>query len=178
MSLQTFRVVIWDNEDLHAPPGRAVKRITVSNMLSATLNWNFKPEHESLTTFKNIMFNGSIVSNNRQGSADVTNLLVVNGDNSLTVNYDSFDFWMTRARCDADIVIVGHNTSLQEPDKTYGLSSLPWWVWALVAVLVLAVLVWWLTGTRNGQRAWGMGMQATEKLGKGAGDLALLAAGA
>jgi len=163
-NVQAFRIVLWENEDLHAPPGHVTRRISVSKLVSATLNWNI--QMESGVSFNDIRFNNSIISNRNQGSADVTHLLVVNGDNTVTVNYSAwFNWWGSRARGNLDLVIVGSTASIQAPNTTYSLSSLPWWVYGLMALVVCAVVFWWLTQTKSGKKAADFSVDMGGKIG-------------
>jgi hypothetical protein len=122
--------------------------------------------------FDNIVFNGSIVGTEKQGSMDVSQYLVMNGENIVTLNYQgnvvlqvlgqangNANVYLDiniRVKSDGGVLVPvdgnGNTTGgvgQYDPDQKGLLSSVPWWVWLIVAGLVL-LLLWfgirWLKG--------------------------------
>lgn len=172
MSQSNYVIQFFNNEPVRARNGSGdarTRKITASTVLSASLSWDVRFVGTSVLsafTFKGVKFNGEKLSGQMKGSTDVTQLIVRNGDNTVLFDYDSDPVqWLLNSEAfivtvNLSIVAVG-DVGQQVPSSNGSGFSLPWWAWAVVAVLVLGVLAWFLTQTKVGG-----------KLGKAASDTA------
>ena len=156
MSQQTknFKVTFWQAEDTFQAPATRQQKLTVQGVQSATLNWNIQPQNGS--GFDNIVFNGAIISTKTQGSADVTQHVIANGQNTVVLNYREHTLtWMglrnNVATVSLDVIAV--SVGQQAPIPNYGFANIPWWVWAIAAAAVIGVIAWFAFKSSIGGKA-------------------------
>jgi hypothetical protein len=148
---KNYKITFWNAEDTFQAPATRSKKLTLQGVQSATLNWNIQPQNGS--GFDNIVFNGAIISTQTQGSADVTQYVIANGENLVVLNYREHTLTWTGLRNNVATVsldVIATSAGQESPSTTFSLSSLPWYVWAGVAVAVLAVIAYVVLKTSAG----------------------------
>ena len=80
-----FNVSFWNSKMTFQAPATSKQTIQVTGLTQATLNWSFNPQNGC--GFDNIVFNGVTLSKNTSGSADVTQYVIANGQNTCVFNY-------------------------------------------------------------------------------------------
>lgn len=175
MSTTTYRVDFFKNQSISVRSSKsASQKITGSSIVSATLHATVDFSASDifkggLAGVKALTFNGSdipiAVTNSTasslrlSGSASVTHLVVRNGDNTVTVNLDdSIVSWLNplywlnvpAGKCNVwlDVEATG-NIGVSSPNGS-GFMGLPWWVWAIIAGVILVFTAWFLLRTNAG----------------------------
>jgi hypothetical protein len=149
--VKNYKVTFWQAEDTFQAPATSTKKLTLIGVQSAVLNWKIEPQNGS--GFDNIVFNGEIISTQTQGSADVTQYVVANGSNMVVLNYREHTLTFLGLRNNVATVsldVVASSAGQQAPTTTYGLSNVPLWVWAVLAVVVLAGIAYFIMKSSAG----------------------------
>jgi hypothetical protein len=148
---KNYKVVFWNAEDTFQAPAIRTQKLTLQGVQSATLNWNIAPQNGS--GFDNIVFNGAIISTQTPGSADVTQHVIANGSNIVVLNYREHTLTWTGMRNNVATVsldVIATSAGQQAPTTTYGLGNVPVWAWAVLAVVVLAGIAYFVMKTSAG----------------------------
>lgn len=164
---KNYRVVFWENQDTFQAPAMSSQKLTLQGVQQASLNWNIAPQNGS--GFDNIVFNGAIISTKTQGSADVTQYVVANGNNTVALNYREHTLTFLGLRNNVATVtldIIAISAGQQAPTTTYGLDNIPLWVWGIVAAVVIAVIAYFLMKTSVGGKLLSAGYGTAKEVAK------------
>jgi len=171
----TYRVDFLKNQKIPVRTSKSVsQKITGGSIVNATLNATIDFGTVDLFTgglpgVKALTFNGSDIpvavtgstnsSMRLSASVSVRHLVVRNGDNTVVVNLDSsllswlnplywFNIPTANVNVWLDVEATG-SVGVSAPTGI-GWGIIPWWAWAVVALLVLAVVAWFLLKTNKG----------------------------
>jgi len=142
--MATYTITFWNYEPLPLGGASRSKILHVANTKKAVLEWDVNIRWWITGRFKAIKFNGSLVSESPKGSQEVTPLIVEDGENTVSLEYDSPQSfpWENAGtgyvvlRVDADEVIE------KEPIKlpTLRLEDIPWYIWVIIALIIIAII--------------------------------------
>jgi len=147
--VKNFSVEFFNNENIGNPPATSTRRVSATKLVSATLNWSCK--WDAGVWMDDLRFNGQNLGKNNEGSADVTSALMLNGNNTVSINYSRWLDWFGKAGvATVTLDVVAETTGVSTPsNNSYGLSN---WVWLLLAGVVVVVVVgWFLFFTPHGR---------------------------
>jgi hypothetical protein len=151
-NVNNFVINFFQDQNINNPPAKATRRLTATKIISATLNWNVRMD--AGVWFDAISFNGVNLGKAKEGSADVTQYVILNGDNTVTLDYSRWldPFGKAGVATASLSVISSGAVGQQNAPTTFSLTSLPWWVYGVIVVVVLLVLAWFLMRTSAGGR--------------------------
>jgi len=168
VSAQNFRVIFYEGQGVGNPPAKSTRKVTAQNVTSATLNWSFKPQ--TGVSFNDIRFNGSIISVKPDGGANVTHLLLANGNNTVELNYSRWVNWFGDAgNATVTLDVIASKVGQTEPSTLFNFGQYKNWAVAIVVLLVLVLVVWFLMKTSMGGKVasavYGTGKEIAKAVG-------------